>query len=400
MGMRLYIKKGEKQKAFRLGKEGVELLRRNCCHCYLLPLLEGLCGPLAGQAGEEEYLEEIGKFLKVFRMVYDQFGYPGNRIWQGINVDNTKEAGLVLRMLRKFYRRSLANAVYDGADQVITPRQLEKIEKGVHKPSYENYLRLTKQYGKYGGWNIPILETESAEVLELRQKVSTLIEFEDWEKAEQEMERLRGEVDFRWPRVRQQMMFLDALMEWKEKGNLEKSLDMMLEALHYTVPQIDGRDMRWWVFQRQEMMLASDIASLYRRLGHLEQAGKWMEMIIFSVEKLSEKAGICPWGYDMLMEGYDNYLGDLRFFEEAVEMNENTCLRILNFFRINGMQRVFYRIAWNAYEIVNENKMPEANDIFRQKGRKAFQISEVLADFMYDSHLKTFLGKRRDKYLS
>lgn len=399
MGMKLYIKKGQEKKAFALAKEGLELLRRNCCHCYVLPLLEGLCGPLAGQSEEREYVEQAGGFLQAFREVYDHCGYPGHRIWQGIYVDNTKEAGLVLRMLRKFHGKSRVKAVYDGPDQVVTPRHLEKIESGIHKPSYKNYSRLAKQYGKYGGWNIPLLETESAEVLELRQQVSTLMEFGNWERAEQELEKLRDRVNPNYPRVRQELLFSDAILEWKKGGSLEKVLDMMLEALHYTVPDMETGDMKWWVFQRQEMMLASDIAALYRRLGRLEEARKWIEAIIFSVGKLSQRPEVCAWGYDMVMEEYDNYLGDLGRYEEAAKMNEETILKILRFPRINGAQRVLYRIAWNAYEAMNENKMPEEKDIFRQKGRKAFQISEVFANFTYDSHLKAFLVERKEKYL-
>ena len=399
MGMRLCIKKGDNKKAFELGKEALELLRHSRYHCYVLPLLE-ILGELPEEDCEREYLKQAGEFLRAFRMVYDLYGYPGHRIWQGICVNNTKEAGTVLWMLRTFYGKSVVNAVYDGKEQVITPRQLEKIERGMHKPSYENYRRLVKQYGKYGGWNIPILETESVEILKLRRRVNALMEFEDWEEAERELGRLREKVNPEYPRVRQELLFSDAVLKWAKEDALQESLDMMMEALHYTVPNVEDRDMGWWVFQRQEVMLASDIASLYRRLGCLEEAGRWIQALIFSVEKLSERTGICTGEYNMIMEGYDNYLGDLGQFEEAVEMNEKTILRVLRFPQICGMERIFYRIAWNAYEIADANKMPEGKNCFRQKWRKAFEISEVLAEYMYDSHLKEFLHKRRDKYLS
>lgn len=404
MGMRLYAKEGRWKEAFALGREALELLRRNCCHCYLLPLLEELetlqKERPQGQSDEREYLEQARDFLDTFRDVYRHYGYPEHRVWQGIYVDNAKEAGLVLGMLRRFYGKPLAKAVYDGEERVVTPRQLEKIEKGVHKPSYENYHRLAKQYGKLGGWNIPLLETESAEVLELRQHVSTLMEFQDWEKAEQELERLRKKVNPGYPRVRQELLFSDAILEWKKGGSPEKSLSMMLEALSLTVPDMMGRDMRWWVYQRQEMMLVSDIASLYRNFGRLEEAGVLTEAVIFSTKKLSERAGISAWGYDVAMEEYDNYLGDLGRFNEAKEMNEELVRSILNNPRINGIQRIFYRIAWNAFEMIGETKMPEENDIFRHIGRKAFQMSEVFAEFVQDSHLKAFLAKRKEKYLT
>ena len=95
------------------------------------------------------------------------------------------------------------------------------------------------------------------------------MEFEDWEEAERELGRLREKVNPEYPRVRQELLFSDAVLKWAKEDALQESLDMMMEALHYTVPNVEGRDMGWWVFQRQEVMLASDIASLYRRLGCL-----------------------------------------------------------------------------------------------------------------------------------
>lgn len=93
-------------------------------------------------------------------------------------------------------------------------------------------------------------------------------------------------------------------------------------------------------------------------------------------------------------------MGDLGRFNEAKEMNEELVRSILNNPRINGIQRIFYRIAWNAFEMIGETKMPEENDIFRHIGRKAFQMSEVFAEFVQDSHLKAFLAKRKEKYLT
>ncbi len=143
----------------------------------------------------------------MFRIVYEWFGYPGYRIWQGISIDNIRDVGTVLKMLRKFYGISRENAVFDGNELVVTPRQLEKIEKGIHKPSYENYNRLAKQYGKYGGWNMPLLETDSAEILALRQRISTLLEYNKWDQAEWEIRRFRGMVNPAYPRVKQELLF-------------------------------------------------------------------------------------------------------------------------------------------------------------------------------------------------
>lgn len=117
----------------------------------------------------------------MFLDMYAWVGYPGYRIWQGISVDNARDAGLTLKMLRTFYGKSRENAVYDGDELVVTPRQLERIEKGLHKPSYYNYGKLAMQYGKSGGWNMPLLETDSLEVLEQRALISDRAHWETGE---------------------------------------------------------------------------------------------------------------------------------------------------------------------------------------------------------------------------
>lgn len=396
LGMEL-SKAGERGRMYEPCREALELLRRTCCHCYVLPLLDNLCEMEAVEPGEKEYQEQAREFREMFRELYEWFDYPGYRIWQGISVDNTREAGLTLRMLRKFYGKSREAAVYDGTEKVISPRQLEKIERGIHKPSYENYSRLTRQYGKYMEWNMPLLEKASADELELRQRISTLIEFRDWERAQWEIERLRSTVNPKYPRVRQELLFFDALLKWEREGASAECLDMMREALRYTVPDFEGKDMKWWVFQREEMMIAGDIGGLYRELGNLEESKKWFEAVIFSADQSSVRTGICHYGYDMLTENYDNLLGDMRYFDQAIGMSEGTIRNVLVLSRINGLQRMFYHIAWNAFEAAADE--PEEYEFFRHKWRKAFQISETMSNFLYDIHMTSFMNERKTKYL-
>ncbi len=379
------------------GRKALELLRRYGCHCYVLPLLDALCGLDAALFGRPEYPEQVRKFREMFREIYGWFDYPGYRIWQGISIDNTRDAGTVLKMLRTFYGKSRESAVYDGGEQVVTPRHLEKIEKGTHKPSYENYSRLAKQYGKYGGWHMPLLETDSTDVLALRQRISTLLEYSDWEGAEREIRRFREMVDETYPKVRQELRFFEAAMKWKKEGALRESLEMMMEALHCTVPEFEGRDMKWWVYQREEIMIAGDIGNLYRRLGNFSEAKKWYEAVLFSIRQNCVKTDIYNYGYNVVIQGYSNYLGDIHAFEEAAELSEAAAHKDLLYCRINCSRHLFYHMAWNAYEIAAEK--PERHKSLRPKWRKAFRISETMADFVYDSHMRALLEERKAKFL-
>lgn len=398
LGMELALREKDGRKAFELGREALELLRRNSCHYYLLPLLEGL-ERIHGEElwpAEREYQREAIRFREDFQRIYDQFGYPGHRIWQGITVANTRDVGITLKMLRKYAGKPRSQAVSDEEGLIVTGRQLEKIEKGEHKPSYENYQRLARQYGKSGSWIVPMLETDSLEVLKLRQEIATLIGLCEWKKAEREIERLRGQVNMDYPRVRQEFLLFEALWVGRE-GELEKGLELSLEALRVTMPDVEGTDKKWWVFQREEIMIASNIASVFRKLGKMEEAREWYEMIAFSLEQQSSRTDVKHTGYAMLMEGIDNYLGELKRYKEALEASKAAVDTYLKQPQIGTLARAFYRIAWNAYEMVSEKDIDYK--VFQAQWRNAFRISEALARFMYDNYLLEFLEKKREKYL-
>lgn len=398
LGMEIALGEKDSRKAFELGREALELLRRNSCHYYLLPLLEGL-ERIHGEElwpAEREYQREAIRFREDFQRIYDQFGYPGHRIWQGITAGNTRDVGITLKMLRKYAGKPRSQAVSDEEGLIVTGRQLEKIEKGEHKPSYENYQRLARQYGKSGSWIVPMLETDSLEVLKLRQEIATLIGFCEWKKAEREIERLRGQVNMDYPRVRQEFLLFEALWVGRE-GELEKGLELLLEALHVTMPDVEGTDKKWWVFQREEIMIASNIASVFRKLGKMEEAREWYEIIAFSLEQQSSRTDVKHTGYEMLMEGIDNYLGNLERFEEAVKVNREAVCNYLKQPQIDTLARALYRIAWDTYEMASEQNSDY--EIFREQWRNAFRTSQALAYFMYDNYLIEFMEKRKEKYL-
>ncbi len=398
LGIELALQEKDSSKAFRMGREAVEMLRRNSCHCYLLPLLERMSGISEVELWERDraYRNEIIVFRDGFKHIYAQEGYPGYRIWQGVYVENTREAGIVLKMLRKFAGKSCAKAVYDGEEMVITERQLEKIERGEHMPSHENYQRLIRQYGKSGGWMMPMLETDSVEVLEQWQEICSLIGFCEWDRAKERIEQLRQKVVMSYPRVRQAFLLFDALILQEYKREWEKSLDMLQKALYITMPDIEG-DKKWWVFQREEIIIASNIASTYRILGKIDEARRWYQAVRFSLQQQKGKSGLEQRGYAILMESVDNYLGQEERYEEAIEANKEAVSNYLKQPEIDTLDRAYYRIAWNTCKLSSKQKMQ--HELYRKQWMDAFQASETVADLFYDEYIMEFLQKRRKDYL-
>ena len=180
------------------------------------------------------------------------------------------------------------------------------------------------------------------------------------------------------------------------KGDIEKSLDVLQKALYITMPDIEG-DKKWWVFQREEIIIASNIASTYRILGKMEEAGKWCEIIRFSIQQQMNRTGIGPTGYAILMESYDSYLGEQGMYKESLEVNREAVLNYLKQPQIDTLDRAYYRIAWTTYEIAS--KQETQCEMIRKQWINAFQASEVVAAFLQDKYMIDSLQKKRNKYL-
>lgn len=172
---------------------------------------------------------------------------------------------------------------------------------------------------------------------------------------------------------------------------------MLQEALKITAPGLDGGDKKWWVYQREETIIAGNITEILRKLGRPEKTREWLEILQFSLEQQKGQTGIERRAYDILMEAYDNYLGDMKQFEQAIKASEEAACNYLKRPEALVLDKAYYRIAWNAYEMAEE--VPSQRNALKQKWREAFRISEVLAAFMYDEYIINFLKERRKKYL-
>lgn len=246
---------------------------------------------------------------------------------------------------------------------------------------------------------MPLLETDSVEALEMRQRISDLIGFGKYEEAEGEIKRFRRMVDTEYPRVRQELLFWKALLEEHTGTDLRTCLKMMFQAFHCTVPYLKGKDMGYWVFQREEIIIASNIAILYRKLGQLDKSRWWLETILHSLKEQKGRTGIWYVGYGILIGAYDNLLADIGLLEDALYTDGEAIEDFMKSSHIRCVASLSYRVAWNSYEIALRDT--QRQKIYQEKWREAYLTSQSLAEFTYHSRLLTFLENkvRKDKFL-
>lgn len=405
LGMKLELYAGNEEKAFSYGMEVLELLRHQYSQRYVVFVLEELlnvleCISVKGKE-DQKYKEEeteVTEFLKTFEELYRLFSHPKKRMWQSISVSNTHEIGLTLKMLRKAMGLSAAKVSAANPDH-LTARQIEKIEAGTHRPSGRNYEMLMQFYHKTGLEGQLLLETDSLEVLHQRQEIVDFIIREEWDNAWESFQSFKEKLDVNVPLNRQEMIFLDTDIQhtYHKKLTAQEYVKQMEKALYCTMPKIPMEKWNMWVFQREEAIVAGNIAGKFLNSGESKKAEELFSKLLQSFDMQMEHTRIPYRGYVVITTGLVNALGENKKYYQSIKQDERSINVLLND-TIEDVDAFIYDICWSLYELVNE--YPDKKEKYQNWWRELFPIAYKLAEFFCKKNDVSFYEERKSKYLS
>lgn len=405
LGMKLELYAGNEEKAFSYGMEALELLRHQYSQRYVVFVLEELlnvleCISVKGKE-DQKYKEEeteVTEFLKTFEELYRLFSHPKKRMWQSISVSNTHEIGLTLKMLRKAMGLSAAKVSAANPDH-LTARQIEKIEAGTHRPSGRNYEMLMQFYHKTGLEGQLLLETDSLEVLHQRQEIVDFIIREEWDNAWESFQSFKEKMDVNVPLNRQEMIFLDTDIQhtYHKKLTAQEYVKQMEKALYCTMPKIPMEKWNMWVFQREEAIVAGNIAGKFLNSGESKKAEELFSKLLQSFDMQMEHTRIPYRGYVVITTGLVNALGENKKYYQSIKQDERSINVLLND-TIEDVDAFIYDICWSLYELVNE--YPDKKEKYQNWWRELFPIAYKLAEFFCKKNDVSFYEERKSKYLS
>lgn len=404
LGMKLELYAGNEEKAFSYGMEALELLRHQYSQRYVVFVLEELlnvleCISVKGKE-DQKYKEEeteVTEFLKTFEKLYRLFSHPKKRMWQSISVSNTHEIGLTLKMLRKAMGLSAAKVSAANPDN-LTARQIEKIEAGTHRPSGRNYEMLMQFYHKTGLEGQLLLETDSLEVLHQRQEIVDFIIREEWDNAWESFQSFKEKLDVNVPLNRQEMIFLDTDIQhtYHKKLTAQEYVKQMEKALYCTMPKIPMEKWNMWVFQREEAIVAGNIAGKFLNSGESKKAEELFSKLLQSFDMQMEHTRIPYRGYVVITTGLVNALGENKKYYQSIKQDERSINVLLND-TIEDVDAFIYDICWSLYELVNE--YPDKKKKYQNWWRELFPIAYKLAEFFCKKNDASFYEERVEKYL-
>lgn len=397
IGIKLYERMQKIDIAYKIGIESLELLRQQSSQRYVYPLLVELVriGIMLEKEKSEE-LQQFLKFQKAFAILYEENKIPYMRVWQCGSIENSYDVGMVLKRMRMAQEKTQEEVCIDEKGfSFLNVRQLSRIEKGENRPSTENFQFLTRKMGRELDWIMPMLETDSIEVLSMRQDIIYAIGMRQWKKAKNILEQLKTKIraeDYKEPQIQQEIQFIEAMYELEaNKITVSEAEKKYYEALSYTF-ELSWLSLEELPFIRsEEGIIISNIADIYHDMGNLKKSEELFEKLSSVYQKKQMLLKTNSSASAIILGQYSRLLGNIMNYKKALYIDSVNLQYELNDFNLIHIENLLYNQAWAYYEIDKEQN--------NQKIQRKFWAAQRFAEFNRKEELINLLKMRENKYL-
>ena len=397
IGIKLYERMQKIDIAYKIGIESLELLRQQSSQRYVYPLLVELVriGIMLEKEKSEE-LQQFLKFQKAFAILYEENKIPYMRVWQCGSIENSYDVGMVLKRMRMAQEKTQEEVCIDEKGfSFLNVRQLSRIEKGENRPSTENFQFLTRKMGRELDWIMPMLETDSIEVLSMRQDIIYAIGMRQWKKAKNILEQLKTKIraeDYKEPQIQQEIQFIEAMYELEaNKITVSEAEKKYYEALSYTF-ELSWLSLEELPFIRsEEGIIISNIADIFHDMGNLKKSEELFEKLSSVYQKKQMLLKTNSSASAIILGQYSRLLGNIMNYKKALYIDSVNLQYELNDFNLIHIENLLYNQAWAYYEIDREQNS--------QKIQRKFWAAQRFAEFNRKEELINLLKMRENKYL-
>ena len=397
IGIKLYERMQKIDIAYKIGIESLELLRQQSSQRYVYPLLVELVriGIMLEKEKSEE-LQQFLKFQKAFAILYEENKIPYMRVWQCGSIENSYDVGMVLKRMRMAQEKTQEEVCIDEKGfSFLNVRQLSRIEKGENRPSTENFQFLTRKMGRELDWIMPMLETDSIEVLSMRQDIIYAIGMRQWKKAKNILEQLKTKIraeDYKEPQIQQEIQFIEAMYELEaNKITVSEAEKKYYEALSYTF-ELSWLSLEELPFIRsEEGIIISNIADIYHDMGNLKKSEELFEKLSSVYQKKQMLLKTNSSASAIILGQYSRLLGNIMNYKKALYIDSVNLQYELNDFNLIHIENLLYNQAWAYYEIDREQN--------NQKIQRKFWTAQRISEFNRKEELINLLKMRENKYL-
>ncbi|MDE6363415.1 MAG: helix-turn-helix transcriptional regulator [Lachnospiraceae bacterium] len=229
----------------------------------------------------------------------------------------------LLNEILKIYRQEKGFSREEASEEICDVNSYGRIENGTRGIKKSNYDKLAERleipYGKYSA----NLVTDNYECLSLARQGSLASKFNEWDKLEKIIQKLKKLLDLTEVRNKQYILERENLL-LNRKGKITPNQFNInaKNALHLTMPRWNEREKFIHFYSKEEIILINQIAVSYRMQNKSELAKQIVEGVYSTFEKstieLTERAEDIL----LLLSNWKNFLTDLEEYDKAMEKAE------------------------------------------------------------------------------
>lgn len=402
--------------------KGIDLLRENCilqyqaellsCQKYILRQLQEIYGfyPSHNRIDHQTVLQEQIKDIYDVAREHEYDYYFHQKIQDNIDamklVDLRPDQNIQLMgSLLQRKRKALDITQEKLCQNIITPKNLSRIEQGKQVPKENTWYALMNQLGVIQlNSYFPEIGTMDPMVWFKKRTVAKLIANKNYKKAsalldEIELSLTKENVQT-MPRNKQYLSYNRSIVNLNLKQiSIQQALKQMEQALRITIPEYDNISIFEWPFTKDEAVIINNIGILHTKLGDRKQAIElWLD-VKKSFEYIIDEGieeNMYLWNMHSYLLVLTNLAGILdNTIEECYQSMQLADLGIqtsLDLGYNSLLANFLYAKVWSMEILIKEHHLEKDSLIAcRKYCKQAISISSILGDQQMKEHLEKHL---------
>lgn len=233
------------------------------------------------------------------------------------------------------------------ADGICTPGGLSRIENGNREPSHAKFVALMQRLGQWEDSYDLFVGDAYYEIAELQNEIRNCITRQEFEKAEQVLDRYEKKIGPDNPeRMYTQFLLMERLI-CTDRGLIKKEhIKDLQQVLQITVPKYGQTNIHKLLLNNQEIMIINNISTAYAENGMRSQAIQlWQELDEFLEERFMNCRERMYLRAPILLN-LVKYLGLEGRYPEGIKLADNAIRQLTAYGKTFFVPELHFNIAW------------------------------------------------------
>ncbi len=235
-----------------------------------------------------------------------------------------------------------------------TVETISRIERGKQRPNYRTMRDIMRRLGKENCFCTPYLKTTDYRVLELNRELKRIRTLNDYNRAEELLAQLEGELSLQYVTNRQYLIRVHATIDERQgRITVGEELELLEKALKMTVHSYGTKSFSYEILLPEEIVTVCNIADSYGKLGNIDRALYLLQTVTDMLNDITLQINYPVGIYAMVNRNRIRWIGEKGLYREAIEECDRAIADCLKRHILNTLPSLYYARAYNIQKLMD-----------------------------------------------